>query len=235
MMKSNIKNWNDRIIRYIRQLVFGFEDALVSTLGAVTGIAGGSQDNFVVVLAGMVIIFVESLSMGVGAYLSSKSENEVIEAVGQREKELMKWDIEGEKEEIREYLRKHDFDDKEIETIVEKIISKPKLLFEEMMLHEYKMFPEPRERAIKRGLVMWGSYFVGGFFPVLPYLFLPVQTALYVSIAVTVVVLFVFGALRTKFTNRAWWKSGLEMAGLSLSAALIGYAVGRIVAVAFGL
>jgi len=233
-MRDKAKNWNERVIRYIRQLVFGFEDALVSTLGAITGIAGGSHDNFVVVLAGMVIIFVESLSMGVGAYLSSKSEREVVEAVAKKEKELISQDIEGEKREIRRYLKKYKFTPEEIEKVVERLIARPKMLFEEMMLHEYQMFPEPKQRSLKRGLVMWLSYFVGGFFPVLPYLFFPIEIAFNTSITVTVIILFLFGAVKTRFTARPWWKSGAEMAILSVSAALIGYVVGRLVAISFG-
>jgi len=233
-MKEKVTNWNERVVRYIRQLVFGFEDALVSTLGAITGIAGGSQDNFVVVLAGMVIIFVESLSMGVGAFLSSKSEREVVEATLEKEKKLITEDPEGEKKEIRHYLKARGLSAEEIEAVVEKLSSNRKLLLEEMMLHEYGMVSEPRNRSVKRGMVMWGSYFVGGFFPVLPYLFLPINIAFYTSIIITLLVLFTFGALKTKFTGRAWWKSGAEMTILSISAVAVGYIVGKIVATAFG-
>lgn len=232
-MKDKARNWNERIIRYIRQLVFGFEDSLVSTLGAITGIAGGSQDNFVVVLAGMVIIVVESLSMGAGTYLSSKSEREVAEAVEKEEKELISRDIEGEKREIRNYLKKRGFGDGEIGPIVKRLTSDRKLLLGLMLRHEYDICPEPRERSIKRGFVMWGSYFVGGFFPLLPYLLWPVRTALAPSIIITLIVLFLLGAFKTKFTGKSWWKSGLEMAIISLSAAGVGYIVGRIVAMSF--
>jgi len=234
-MKKGKKNWNERVVRYIRQLVFGFEDSLVSTLGAITGIAGGSQDNFVVVLAGMVIIFVESLSMGVGAFLSSKSEREVIEATIAKEKKLIAKDPEGERTEIRAYLKKHGFKQKEMESIVEYLMSNRRLLLEEMMVHEYGMIADSAKMSRKRGLVMWASYFVGGFFPVLPYLLLPIGLALPVSIATTLVILFSFGALKTKFTGQSWIKSGAEMMLLSISAAVVGYIVGRVVAAVFGI
>lgn len=57
----------------IREIVFGLEDSLVSTLGALTGIAAGTQSTFVVVLSGLVLIAVEATSMSAGSYLSSKS------------------------------------------------------------------------------------------------------------------------------------------------------------------
>jgi len=225
---------NEKIIRYMRQLIFGLEDSLVSTFGAITGVAAGSGDSFVVILTGMVIIFVESLSMGVGAYLSAKSESEVIEEVARKEKELISKDIEGEKEEIRAYLKKHGFKKDEIEPIVERLVKNRKLLFEEMMLHEYKMVSEPRQISINRGFVMWLAYIGGGIFPVVPYLFFPIGQAIYYSLFFTLVVLFAVGAYKTKFTGISWWKSGLEMAALSLLAGGIGFLVGRVVAAGFG-
>ena len=49
----------------IREIVFGVEDGMVSTLGALTGIAVGSRNHFFVILSGIVIVIVEAISMGV--------------------------------------------------------------------------------------------------------------------------------------------------------------------------
>lgn len=64
---------------YIREIVFGLEDSLVSTLGAIVGIAVGSQSRFVVILSGLVILAAEATSMSAGSYLSSKSATETEE------------------------------------------------------------------------------------------------------------------------------------------------------------
>jgi vacuolar iron transporter family protein len=55
---------------YLRSIFFGIEDSLVSTAGLVTGIAVGSDNKDVVLLAGLVAITIEAVSMGVGEYLS---------------------------------------------------------------------------------------------------------------------------------------------------------------------
>lgn len=62
-----------QIAENIREIVFGLEDSLVSTLGAVTGIAVGSKSVYIVILSGLVLITAESVSMAAGSYLSSKS------------------------------------------------------------------------------------------------------------------------------------------------------------------
>ena len=58
---------------YLRSALFGFNDALVSTTGVIVGVSTGTNNKDVVILAGVVTILVEALSMGTGQYLSSKS------------------------------------------------------------------------------------------------------------------------------------------------------------------
>ena len=62
----------------LREAIFGTQDGLISTLGALTGIAAGTQNREAVIVAGLVIIVVESLSMAAGSYLSSKSQREYL-------------------------------------------------------------------------------------------------------------------------------------------------------------
>ena len=62
---------------YLRSAIFGFEDALVSTTGAVVGISAGTSDPKIIALAGVVVIAVESLSMGAGNFLSERSVHQL--------------------------------------------------------------------------------------------------------------------------------------------------------------
>lgn len=61
---------------YLQSAMFGFNDALVSTTGVIVGISAGTGNKEVVILAGVVTILVEALSMGAGQYLSSKSAHQ---------------------------------------------------------------------------------------------------------------------------------------------------------------
>ncbi len=62
---------------YLRSIIFGFQDALVSTTGVIVGVAAGSSDKPLIILAGVVTITVEALSMGVGQYMSEKSVHQM--------------------------------------------------------------------------------------------------------------------------------------------------------------
>ncbi len=61
-----------------RDIIFGLEDSIVSTLGVVVGIAAGTGNRSVTILSAIVVIVVESLSMTAGSYLSNKSELEIL-------------------------------------------------------------------------------------------------------------------------------------------------------------
>ncbi len=67
------KSFQVQIAESIREIVFGLEDSLVSTLGTLTGIAIGTRSTFIVILSGLVLLAAEGMSMVAGSYLSSKS------------------------------------------------------------------------------------------------------------------------------------------------------------------
>ncbi|MDP9249058.1 MAG: VIT1/CCC1 transporter family protein, partial [bacterium] len=69
--KDYIHHQESSVADVLKELVFGVEDGMVSTLGSVTGIAIGSGDHSLVLLAGVVIISVEAISMGIGSYISN--------------------------------------------------------------------------------------------------------------------------------------------------------------------
>ncbi|MDD4975502.1 MAG: VIT1/CCC1 transporter family protein [Bacteriovorax sp.] len=62
---------------YLRSLVFGFQDALVSTTGVVVGISAAIHDPRIIVLSALVTVSVEALSMAAGQYLSEKAVHEL--------------------------------------------------------------------------------------------------------------------------------------------------------------
>lgn len=62
---------------YIRNFIFGVEDSLVSTVGLVSGVAIGGLSKSTILLTGIVLIFVEAFSMGVGSFLSEHSTEQV--------------------------------------------------------------------------------------------------------------------------------------------------------------
>jgi predicted membrane protein (TIGR00267 family) len=180
-------NLTRMILSRIREVIFGLEDGLVSTLGVITGIAVGTQDRFVIILSGIVLVAVESLSMAAGTYLSNKSEAEA--NLARKAKHA-----------LHKFIR---------------------------LNHDQKGGPT------KDALAMGVAYIMGGAVPIVPYLILPIQTALFVSIIATITTLFLVGVGKAKLTQTDPLQSGFEMVTVSLSAAVLGFVIGKMASVIF--
>ncbi|MBI5138495.1 MAG: VIT1/CCC1 transporter family protein [Candidatus Vogelbacteria bacterium] len=58
---------------YLRTFVFGVEDSLASTVGLLSGVAAANMSREGIFLTGVVLIFVEAVSMAAGSFLSEES------------------------------------------------------------------------------------------------------------------------------------------------------------------
>jgi len=212
----------------LRDAVFGTQDGLISTLGALTGIAAGTGSPTAVVVAGFVIIVVESLSMAAGSYLSSKSQREYLERLLKEEEEEIARDPEGERQELWEMYRSRGYADAEIEIIAKRLMSNPKLLLEDMAHKELGISPARLEEPVSNAVVMGISYVLGGLVPVLPYVVLPVEAAMPASILAAAGGLFALGGLKGALVRQRWWISGLEMLGVAGLAAAVGFTIGSL-------
>ena len=125
--------------------------------------------------------------------------------------------------------RARGYADAEIEIIARRLLSDPKLLLEDMAHKELGIFPEALEDPLGNALVMGTTYVIGGVVPLLPYLLLPIPSAMPVSILGTLAALFFFGGLKGRVVKQAWWKSGLEMLSVAGVAALVGFVIGHAV------
>lgn len=215
----------------LRDGVFGTQDGLISTLGALTGIAVGTQDGQVVVLAGLVIIVVESLSMAAGSYLSSKSQREYLERLLREEHEAILKDPKGERKELRQMYRARGYAEREIALIEKRLFSNKLLLLEDMAHKELGICPQTLDEPVGNAIVMGIAYVLGGAVPVLPYLLFPIPVAMPVSLAAAAAALFAVGGVKGRLVHRSWWKSGVEMLTVAGLAALVGFAIGWVLRV----
>lgn len=62
---------------YLRSLMFGLQDGIVSTTGVVAGISAGIDNKAIVVLAALVAVTVEASSMAAGQYSSEKTVHQM--------------------------------------------------------------------------------------------------------------------------------------------------------------
>lgn len=72
---------------YIRELIYGSNDGIITTFAVVAGVAGGSLPVSVVLICGAANLVADGMSMAVGNYLSIRAHESVLEAQGLPEEE----------------------------------------------------------------------------------------------------------------------------------------------------
>ncbi|MEM2873854.1 MAG: VIT1/CCC1 transporter family protein [Candidatus Nanoarchaeia archaeon] len=209
----------------IRDLVFGMEDALITNLGLVLGVAAAGVPNTNVLLSGIAAMFAGMVSMAAGDYLSTKSQREVLDAQIKEEEARLQRPGE-EYKAIKHLYRAAKLTDRDIRHFLKHLNTNKKMSLKLLAEEELGIVPEKYENPIKGAIVIFFAYMLGSLFPVLPFLLRNTKLASIIALICTGATLFAVGAYKTKLTKRNWLKSGLEMLTVALLAAAAGYVIG---------
>lgn len=215
------------IVRNIREIVFGVQDGMVSTLGAVTGVAVGTGNIPTIILAGVAIIAVESVSMAIGSYVSSDSEERLSRRFLDEEREEINACIACEAEEAKDLFIRDGWPEALAVDMAQAAEENPTLMLKEMAYRELGVSPHPEQGApVKNGVTMFGAYIIGGLIPLSPYFFLPASAAMPVSMPITLAGLFILGVFVARYTAQHWLRAGLKLTVFGGVALLVGIVVG---------
>ncbi|MBS3144378.1 VIT1/CCC1 transporter family protein [Candidatus Woesearchaeota archaeon] len=212
--------------KYIRSLIFGFNDGTVSNLALVAGLSGAMLGSKVVILGGLADMIAGAISMGLGNYIATKSQVEFYRHEYQREKEEIKTVPKLEKKEIEAIYRKKGFKGKELAMVVKRITSNKKRWLKVMMEEEIGVNKKNMENPSAVGWMTFGAFLLAAAIPVLPYFVLPVKEALILASVTCMSLLFAVGVAKTHYTGRDWLRSGIEMVIIGAIATLASYYLG---------
>jgi VIT1/CCC1 family predicted Fe2+/Mn2+ transporter len=212
----------------LRASVFGASDGLVSNLALVMGVAGGSGDPQVIVVAGIAGLLAGAFSMAAGEYISMQTQRELLERELALEREhILKYPAE-EEAHLAELLAGTGLDADDARRIAGQIHQSvdPAVDFHAMFELGFhpKFLGEPRSAA----LWSFASFALGAFVPVLPWLVTP--NALTPSLALSAVALLGVGALATRLTRRTAWFGALRQLGIGALSAAVTYGAGVLLA-----
>jgi VIT1/CCC1 family predicted Fe2+/Mn2+ transporter/rubrerythrin len=220
------ERWHVRGTGWIGDAIYGVNDGLGAVFGIVSGMAGYTGGSEVVLAAGLAGTLASALSMGAGAYLSSKSQREVYESEVARERTEIEEDPHEELLELELFYQLKGFSAEESRAMAERIQKEPRqflrtLVHEELGLSE-ETFPNPWRSTISASV----STAIGGFIPIIPFFFTVGTPAVVASFVISTAAHFVVGASKALVTTRSWWASGLEMTVVGIIEAAITYGVG---------
>lgn len=227
LKKYHDESWHTPEGKAVREIVFGMNDGMVTTIGFIAGVTGTLRNTKFVLLAGIAGLVAGAISMFFGAYLSTKSQKEFFEKEIEREKREIKEMPEKEKEEIREIYTEMGFKEDEVEMIVNRVTSDEKLWIKFMLREELGIVEEQIDPPLKIACIMGISFLLGAFPPLIPYFFIKdVWEAFYAAMIISAIVLFGIGVGKTYVTGTKWYKSGFEILTIGSSAVAIGYFIG---------
>ncbi len=214
----------------IREIIFGFNDGLVSTFTFVMGFSGAVKSTSLVLTGGLAAAIAGAISMALGAYLSTKSQTEYYRHEVGREKREIELDPEYEKRELGEIYARKGFTKNEISMMVRRISSDKELFLKAMLEDELGLLQTKFDSPYRAGLVTGGAFVLGAIIPVFPYLFVQNQMlALFASAAVSLLALLCVGAAKTRYTGKNPVGSAIEMALIGIIAGAVSYAVGSLI------
>ncbi len=220
------ERWHVRGTGWIGDAIYGVNDGLGAVFGIVSGMAGYTGGSEVVLAAGLAGTLASALSMGAGAYLSSKSQREVYESEIAREQAEIDEDPHEELLELELFYQLKGFSAEESRSMAERLQKQPKqflrtLVHEELGLNE-ETFPNPWRSTLSAGV----STAIGGFIPIIPFFFAVGMPAVIASFIISTIAHFVVGASKSLVTTRSGWASGAEMTMVGILEAAITYGLG---------
>lgn len=222
-----------RVEEYLKQIVYGGNDGIVTTFAVVAGFAGFGAEGaaqiggVAVLLFGLANLLADATAMGLGEYLSSRSEQDVYRATRARELDEIRGNPEFERAEIVEILTARGMGAEDAASIAETMSRSPEFMADFMMQYEIGMADPTDDGPAARGAMTFVAFILFGAAPLIPYFLLdPVPATFNIAIGTTAAALIALGLLRWRVTSETLWRCVGETVLVGGICALVAYGVG---------
>lgn len=211
------------------EIILGGQDGIVNVLGVILGVAVATVSSKIVLVAGLAATFAESVSMAAVAYTSRLAEADYYQSELERERYEIEKFPQGEREEIKALYENYGFRGQVLDEIVDRLTADREVWLKVMMEQELKLEKINRKEALPTAVVVGFSALIGSFIPLAPFFFLPVKTAMILSLVLSSLTLFFVGFYKAKMTlGRQFFKQALEMMLIGMLSAGVGYLIGSL-------
>ncbi len=219
----------------LRAVVYGANDGIVTTFAVVAGVAGAKLSADIVLILGIANMVADGLSMGLGDFLGSLSEEKFKQRQLQMEKHEYEQIPEIENQELVDMYRQKGYSEKDAKQLVAIHSKNPQHAVELGFQSELGETPEKKTKLWRTGLATFIAFIIAGSLPLAPYFVTTIGVRIEptqqfpISVFATATALFIIGSLRTKLTGGSWIKNGLEMLGVGSIAAVAAYIFGVLI------
>ena len=210
---------------YLRDWVYGGIDGAVTTFAIVAGVVGAALSANIVIILGLANLIADGVSMAAGNYSATKTEIDEVARTREMEKRHIAEDPDGEREEIRQIFMAKGFEGETLERAVEAITSDRERWISTMITEEFGLSENIRA-PMTAALATFAAFVVCGVVPLVPFFLLEPSLASPVALAMTAMVFFGIGSMKSRWSLARWWTSGLETLVIGCGAAAIAYGIG---------
>lgn len=216
----------------LRAAVFGVNDGLVSNFALIMGMAGGTGQADVVLLAGAAGLVAGAGSMAAGEWVSVRSQRELYE----HELTVEAWELEqfpdDERHELELIYRAKGLPDDQARQVAAAIMADPSVALDTLAREELGLDPADLGSPWSAAISSFLAFALGALVPLIPFLVAAGSGAVLTSALLSGVALAGVGATISLFTGRSALRSGLRMVLIGGGAALATYLVGSLIGVA---
>ncbi len=216
----------------LRAAVLGANDGLVSILSLVMGVAGANMSNSQVLIAGLAGLLAGAGSMALGEWLSVQSSRELYENQIQIEAQEIAESPEEELEELTLIYQSKGLPEDRARELASHMMGDQANILDTLAREELGINPEELGgSAYEAAFTSFFLFAFGAIFPIFPFIFWSGATAIYLSLGVSAIGLFIIGAAITLMTGRGVLYSGFRQVLVGMVAAGLTYGVGKLIGV----
>lgn len=242
LLSQYMKKLTDTFSEYFKEVIYGGIDGIVTTFAVVAGFAGAalSSDSTtqltfaVVLLFGLANLFADAASMGLGNFLSVRSEKDLYEVQRAKEHAMLSNQPIPEIEKTIRIMEGKGFSSEEAAQLAAIYQKNQEYWLDFKMIHEHGASDPRGENEIFTGLATFISFMLFGAVPLLPFILQdsgdPGLAFMY-SIIGTIIALVLLGILKWRVIGSAFLASLFEVVTVGGTAAILAYFVGTFFAV----
>jgi VIT1/CCC1 family predicted Fe2+/Mn2+ transporter len=209
--------------------VLGVNDGLVSNFSLVMGVAGGTGDPDIVLLAGVAGLLAGAFSMAAGEYVSMRSQRDMYEHQMRLEKAEIEMWPEEEEEELALIYQAKGLSREEAQLIAKRVMADPEIALDTMAREELGLNPSELGSPWGASISSFAAFVTGALVPILPYILGADTLAIPLSAVLSAGALLTVGGALAWMTDRSAIWGALRMVMAGGAAATVTFGVGSLI------
>ena len=213
----------------IGAIVFGMEDGTVSIFGLVLGVAASATNSQIVLLAGATGAISAAVSMMAGTYLDVSTERDQAQAAVATKQREIQQNPQAEAQKVQDQFKRAGFSEADTQTVMSIIQRTPGALLKTATAFELPIGPSANQNPCVQASWMFVADLFAAFVPVLPFAFLPLESARTTSLVLTTLLLLLLGIGRGVIGHKNVVATALQTLAIAAAAAAAGLLVSLLV------